>query len=103
VPLKAAVMNLLSIGASLGVITFVFQQGHLASLIRAQPSGPIDAFVPVFLFAIIFGLSMDYEVFLVSRMHEEWEHGADAPQAVHRSLELVEIDIGMRGRAAGAC
>ena len=71
-------MNVLSIGAALGVITFVFQDGHLASLIGVDSTGPIEPFLPVFLFAIVFGLSMDYEVFLVSRMHEEWERTKDA-------------------------
>ena len=78
IPLKAAVMNVLSIGAALGVITYVFQDGHFASLIGIDSTGPIESFFPVFLFAIVFGLSMDYEVFLVSRMHEEWESGKDA-------------------------
>ncbi|MEA2445807.1 MAG: putative drug exporter of the superfamily, partial [Thermoleophilales bacterium] len=70
IPAKAAVMNLLSIGAALGVVTFVFQQGHLASLVGVDSTGPIEPFIPVFMFAIVFGLSMDYEVFLVTRMHE---------------------------------
>jgi RND superfamily putative drug exporter len=81
VPLKAAVLNLLSIGASLGVITLVFQHGWFG----AQP-GPIEAFVPVMIFAIVFGLSMDYEVFLVSRIHEEWRRTQDARAAVREGL-----------------
>jgi putative drug exporter of the RND superfamily len=81
VPLKAAVLNLLSIGASLGVLTVVFQQGWLG----AQP-GPVEAFVPVMIFAIVFGLSMDYEVFLVSRIHEEWRRTGDAQHAVREGL-----------------
>jgi RND superfamily putative drug exporter len=81
IPLKAALLNLLSIGASLGVITLVFQEG----LFGAQP-GPVEAFVPVMIFAIVFGLSMDYEVFLVSRMHEEWERSHDARRAVAEGL-----------------
>jgi RND superfamily putative drug exporter len=81
VPLKAAVLNLLSIGASLGVLTVVFQQGWLG----AQP-GPVEAFVPVMIFAIVFGLSMDYEVFLVSRIHEEWRRTRDARAAVREGL-----------------
>jgi RND superfamily putative drug exporter len=89
IPLKAAVMNVLSIGAALGMITFVFQDGHFASLIGVDTTGPIEAFLPVFMFAIAFGLSMDYEVFLVSRMHEEWEHGHNAPLAVPRGLALT--------------
>jgi RND superfamily putative drug exporter len=81
IPLQAAAMNLLSIGASLGVVVAVFQWGWLGGLLGVTP-GPIDAFIPVFLFAILFGLSMDYEVFLVSRIHEEWTRGRDASQAV---------------------
>ncbi len=89
IPVKAAVMNVLSIGAALGVITFVFQDGHLASLIGVTTTGPIEAFLPVFMFALVFGLSMDYEVFLVSRMHEEWEHTKDATLAVRNGLALT--------------
>ena len=89
IPAKAAVLNLVSIGAALGVITFVFQRGHLASLIGVQTTSPIEPFLPVMLFAIIFGLSMDYEVFLVTRMHEEWEHTKDAAYAVRHGLALT--------------
>jgi RND superfamily putative drug exporter len=89
IPAKAAVMNLLSILAALGVITFVFQDGHLASLIGLDSTGPIEPFIPVFMFAIVFGLSMDYEVFLVTRMHEEWERTKDASFAVRHGLALT--------------
>jgi len=89
IPAKAAVLNLLSIGAALGVITFIFQDGHLASLIGVETTSPIEPFLPVMLFAIIFGLSMDYEVFLVTRMHEEWEHTKDASYAVRHGLALT--------------
>ena len=65
-------MNLLSIGAALGFVTLIFQEGHGASLLGIG-TGPIESFVPVLMFAIVFGLSMDYEVFLISRVHEEWE------------------------------
>ncbi|MET0134601.1 MAG: MMPL family transporter, partial [Kibdelosporangium sp.] len=81
VPLKAAVLNLLSIGASMGVVTLVFGDGWFG----VQP-GPIEAFVPVLIFAIVFGLSMDYEVFLVSRMHEEWRRTGDARLAVREGM-----------------
>jgi putative drug exporter of the RND superfamily len=81
IPIQAAAMNLLSIGASLGVVVAIFQWGWLGGLLGVT-SGPIDAFIPVFLFAILFGLSMDYEVFLVSRIHEEWTRRRDASQAV---------------------
>jgi RND superfamily putative drug exporter len=85
IPLQAALMNLLSIGASLGVIVAIFQHGWLGGLFGVEP-GPIDSFIPVMLFAIVFGLSMDYEVFLVSRIHEEWTHRHNASQAVVRGL-----------------
>jgi RND superfamily putative drug exporter len=81
IPIQAAVMNLLAIGASLGVVVALFQWGWLGSLLGIT-AGPIDSFIPVFLFAILFGLSMDYEVFLVSRIHEEWTRRRDASQAV---------------------
>ncbi len=89
VPLKAIVMNLLSIGAAFGLIVAVFQWGWGASLIGVDGTGPIISFFPIFLFAIIFGLSMDYEVFLMSRIHEEWERDRDATLAVTRGLALT--------------
>lgn len=85
VPLKAAALNLLSVGASLGVLTLVFQKGVLGDPLGVEP-GPVEAFVPVMIFAIIFGLSMDYEIFLLSRMHEEWERSRDAPGAIREGL-----------------
>jgi putative drug exporter of the RND superfamily len=88
IPLQAAVMNLLSIGASLGVIVAIFQWGWLGSLFGVQ-QGPIESFIPVMLFAIVFGLSMDYEVFLVSRMHERWVHTGDDSRAVQEGLALT--------------
>jgi RND superfamily putative drug exporter len=89
VPLKAIAMNLLSIGAAFGLIVAVFQWGWGANLIGIDGTGPIISFFPIFLFAIIFGLSMDYEVFLMSRMHEEWENSHDATAAVTRGLALT--------------
>jgi RND superfamily putative drug exporter len=89
VPLKAIVMNLLSIGAAFGLIVAVFQWGWGASLIGVDGTGPIISFFPIFLFSIVFGLSMDYEVFLMSRIHEEWEHKHDATLAVTRGLALT--------------
>ena len=85
IPLQAAAMNVLSIGASLGAAVAIFQKGVLGGALGIQ-SGPIDAFIPVLLFSIIFGLSMDYEVFLVSRIHEEWVRRGDARRAVSRGL-----------------
>ncbi len=72
VPLTASVMNLLAAGAAFGVVVAVFQWGWLGGLVGIGKTGPIEAFLPVMMFAILFGLSMDYEVFLVSRIHEEW-------------------------------
>ncbi|MGI8665725.1 MAG: MMPL family transporter [Jatrophihabitans sp.] len=74
IPLTAAIMNLLAAGASFGVIVAVFQWGWFAGALGIGGAGPIEAFIPVMFFAILFGLSMDYQVFLVSRMHEEWLH-----------------------------
>ncbi len=88
IPIKAAVMNLLSIGAALGFVTLVFQDGHGAGLLGIG-TGPIESFVPVMLFAIVFGLSMDYEVFLMSRIHESWIHDQDASKAVRVGLSTT--------------
>jgi RND superfamily putative drug exporter len=88
IPLQAAVMNLLSIGAALGVIVGIFQWGWLGGLVGVQ-KGPIESFIPVMLFAIVFGLSMDYEVFLVSRIHERWTHTRDNSRAVAQGLALT--------------
>ncbi len=86
VPIKAVVMNLLSIGAAFGVVVAIFQWGWLGGLIGIQATGPIESFLPVMLFAIVFGLSMDYEVFLISRIHEEWTHNHNASDAVADGL-----------------
>jgi RND superfamily putative drug exporter len=88
IPLQAAVMNLLSISASLGVIVAIFQWGWLGGPLGIHQA-PVDSFIPVLLFAIVFGLSMDYEVFLVSRMHERWTHTHDHPRAVADGLSLT--------------
>jgi len=82
VPAVAAVMNLLSAGAAFGVVVAVFQWGWLAGLFGIDRTGPILSFLPVILFAILFGLSMDYEVFLLSRIHEEWLRRRDNREAV---------------------
>jgi putative drug exporter of the RND superfamily len=86
VPTIAAVMNLLTAAASFGLVTAVFQWGWLDTAFGIDKTGPIEAFVPVMMFAIVFGLSMDYEVFLVSRMYEEWHRTRDAKEAVTRGL-----------------
>ncbi|WP_344652987.1 MMPL family transporter [Cryptosporangium japonicum] len=82
VPLTAAVMNVLAAAASFGVIVAVFQWGWGAEALGIGAAGPVEAFLPVMMLAILFGLSMDYQVFLVSRMHEEWVHTGDNRRAV---------------------
>ena len=86
VPLKAVVMNLLSIGAAYGIVVAIFQWGWGADLIGIGAAGPIDPFIPMMLFAIVFGLSMDYEVFLLSRMKEEFDRTGDNATAVADGL-----------------
>ena len=82
VPLKAAVLNLLSIGAAYGVIVMVFQWGWGAGLIGLESTLPVEPFIPIFMFAILFGLSMDYEVFLLSRVRERYLLSRDNERAV---------------------
>ncbi|MGC9498555.1 MMPL family transporter [Streptomyces sp. WG7] len=82
VPLKAAAGFLLSVLASLGAVVVVFQQGHGADLLGVETTGPIMSLMPIFLVGIVFGLAMDYEVFLVSRMREAYVHGERPAQAV---------------------
>ncbi len=89
VPLKAVVMNLLSIGAAYGVIVAIFQWGWAKDLIGVGKEGPIEAWVPMMLFAIIFGLSMDYEVFLLSRIKEEYDRTGDNATAVADGLAVT--------------
>ena len=72
IPLKAVIVNLLSVGAAYGVIVAVFQWGWLGGLFGIGATGPIDPWIPLMMFTILFGLSMDYEVFLLSRIREEW-------------------------------
>jgi RND superfamily putative drug exporter len=86
IPAMAALMNLLSVVAAFGVVVAVFQKGWGASLIGVDSTGPIEAFLPVMVFAILFGLSMDYEVFLVSRIYEEWHKRGDNREAIKHGL-----------------
>ncbi len=86
VPLKAAAMNLLSVAAAYGIVTAVFQLGWGASLIGLDHSIPIVSFVPLLMFAILFGLSMDYEVFLLTQMREHYKQSGDARKAVIEGL-----------------
>jgi RND superfamily putative drug exporter len=86
-PLKAILMNALSLSAAFGALVWIFQDGNLSGILGFSP-GPIDPTIPVLLFCIIFGLSMDYEVFLLTRMQEEWRRTHDNRVAVAGGLEL---------------
>lgn len=89
VPIKAALMNILSIGAAYGVLVAVFQWGWFAGLLGVPSTGPIESFLPMMLFAVLFGLSMDYEVFLVSRIQEEYLRTGNNTEAVARGLSVT--------------
>ncbi len=92
VPLMASIMNILSIGAALGAITAAFQFGWLKPVLGFAEAGPIEVYLPVMMFAVLFGLSMDYEVFLVSRMHEEWITTGDNSASVqHGQAETGRV------------
>ncbi|MDQ6842254.1 MAG: MMPL family transporter [Actinomycetota bacterium] len=86
-PIKAVLMNLLSVSATYGVLVVVFQHGFGHTLLGMHSSPQIEGWIPIFLFAVLFGLSMDYEVFLLSRMREEWDHTHDNEHAVAYGLQ----------------
>ncbi|MEW1911374.1 MMPL family transporter [Kitasatospora sp. NPDC085895] len=89
VAVKAAVLNLLSIAASYGVVVAVFQWGWGGPALGVSGTVPIESYVPMMMFAIVFGLSMDYEVFLLSRVHENWTRTGDAKGSVAHALEIT--------------
>jgi RND superfamily putative drug exporter len=86
-PLKAIVMNLLSLSATFGVVVWIFQQGHLSGLLQFTPTGTIEPTMPILMLAIIFGLSTDYEVFLLSRVRERYDQTGDNADAVATGLQ----------------
>ncbi|MGO8889796.1 MAG: MMPL family transporter [Streptosporangiaceae bacterium] len=86
-PLKAIVMNVLSLSATFGVVVWIFQWGHLSGLLRFTPTGSIDPTMPILMLAIIFGLSMDYEVFLLSRIRERYDQTGDNTASVASGLQ----------------
>jgi RND superfamily putative drug exporter len=90
IPLTGAVMNLLAAAASFGVVVAIFQWGWGSEALGLGHSGPVEAFLPVLMIAILFGLSMDYQVFLVSRMHEEWSNTRDN----HRAVRVGQAETG---------
>src|SRR5207237_9711406 len=86
-PFKAVLLNLLSVGAAYGMLVVVFRWGVGHTLFGLYTFGQVEGWIPIFLFAMLFGLSMDYEVFLVTRMREMWDHGADNVSWVAHGLE----------------
>ena len=86
-PIKAILMNVLSIGASFGALVFIFQEGHLKKVLNFTPLGYLDIMLPLILFCVVFGLSMDYEVFLLTRIREAYEDCGDNTQSVIEGLE----------------
>ena len=88
IPIKAIILNLLSTGAAYGVIVWVFQDGNLAGLLGFKP-GPIEGFIPVFIFTILFGLSMDYHVFILTRIKEARDRGLSSNEAVARGISIT--------------
>jgi uncharacterized membrane protein YdfJ with MMPL/SSD domain len=86
-PVKAIVVNLLSLSATFGVVVWIFAEGHLSGLLQFEPTGTIDPTMPILMLAIIFGLSMDYEVFLLSRIRERYDVTGDTPEAIASGLQ----------------
>jgi uncharacterized membrane protein YdfJ with MMPL/SSD domain len=87
VPLKAIVLNLLSVGAAYGILTWIFQEGHLEGVLGFQSAGGITSWLPLFLFVILFGLSMDYHVFILSRIREAVDGGMRTQDAVRHGIK----------------
>jgi RND superfamily putative drug exporter len=87
VPVKALLLNVLSLTATFGAMVWIFQEGHLSGLLGFTPTGSIDIFTPILMFCIAFGLSMDYEVFLLSRIKEEYDLDRDNEHAVRVGLQ----------------
>ena len=103
IPLVASVMNLLSVGAALGAMNAVFSWGWGGSLLGLSGTGPVDAFLPVLIFSVLFGLSMDYEVYLISRIQEEWKRGAgSAATAASRNHLAVVVGQAKSGPVIAA-
>jgi uncharacterized membrane protein YdfJ with MMPL/SSD domain len=89
VPLKAIVLNLLSVGAAYGILTYVFQYGHFEDLLNFRSVGGITSWLPLFLFVILFGLSMDYHVFIISRIREAVDGGMSTDKAVAHGIKAT--------------
>jgi RND superfamily putative drug exporter len=92
IPIKAILLNLLSTGAAFGVMVLVFQEGWLGEPLGVKP-GPIESFIPVFIFTILFGLSMDYHVFILTRIKEARDHGMSSNEAVAQGISITSGTI----------
>jgi RND superfamily putative drug exporter len=93
IPIKAIILNLLSVGAAYGVLVWIFQQGHLEGLLGFHSNGAIVTWLPLFLFAVLFGLSMDYHVFILSRVKELVDRGVPTDQAVERGIRRTASTV----------
>jgi uncharacterized membrane protein YdfJ with MMPL/SSD domain len=87
IPIKAIILNLLSVGAAYGVVVWIFQEGHLESLLGFESTGAVVSWLPLFLFVLLFGLSMDYHVFILSRVREAYDRGASTTDAVSQGIK----------------
>jgi RND superfamily putative drug exporter len=93
IPLKAIILNLLSVGAAYGVLVWIFQDGHLQGLLNFHSNGAVVTWLPLFLFTVLFGLSMDYHVFILSRIKELVDHGMPTDQAVERGIRTTASTV----------
>jgi uncharacterized membrane protein YdfJ with MMPL/SSD domain len=93
IPLKAIILNLLSVGAAYGVLVWIFQDGHLQGLLNFHSNGAVVTWLPLFLFTVLFGLSMDYHVFILSRVKELVDHGMPTDQAVERGIRTTASTV----------
>jgi uncharacterized membrane protein YdfJ with MMPL/SSD domain len=89
IPIKAILLNLLSVGAAYGVVIWIFQEGHLESLLGFESTGAVTSWLPLFLFVVLFGLSMDYHVFILSRVREAYDRGAPTGEAVAHGIKTT--------------
>ena len=89
IPIKAIILNLLSVGAAYGVIVWIFQDGHLESFLGFHSTGAIISWMPMFLFVVLFGLSMDYHVFILTRIRESYDRGMSTDEAVSHGIKTT--------------
>jgi uncharacterized membrane protein YdfJ with MMPL/SSD domain len=101
IPLKAIVLNLLSVGAAYGVLVWIFQYGHLQGLLGFHSNGAVATWLPLFLFAVLFGLSMDYHVFILSRVKELVDSGVRTGRGLRARDPQHRVDRDKRGRGNG--